>query len=270
MGAYNIHAGHNPDGKTACGAIGLIKESTENRNVCGEVIKLLKQEGHQAFDCTVNNGSSKSDVVNKIVNLTKRNKADLDVSIHFNSGAKDQKGNGNTTGVEVLVYKNEGLAGQKAKAVCDSVAKLGFKNRGVKVRTDLGVLRNTLAPAILVECCFVDDYDDCKAYNYKVMAKAIVEGILGKSIGATAPSLPNNDHQYKNGDYDRKAKVVNVGSTGLNVRKERGKTNDIPVRSLKEGTILKVSYCLNNWFSTYDYKYNNQPTYICGEYIELL
>ena len=24
----NVHAGHNPDGKIACGAVGLIKEST--------------------------------------------------------------------------------------------------------------------------------------------------------------------------------------------------------------------------------------------------
>ena len=30
---FNIHAGHNPDGKIACGAIGLIKESTEARKV---------------------------------------------------------------------------------------------------------------------------------------------------------------------------------------------------------------------------------------------
>ena len=29
----NIHAGHNPDNKVACGAIGLIKESTGNREV---------------------------------------------------------------------------------------------------------------------------------------------------------------------------------------------------------------------------------------------
>lgn len=40
-----VHAGHNPDGKIGCGAIGLIKESTENRNVKNEVIRLLKLAG---------------------------------------------------------------------------------------------------------------------------------------------------------------------------------------------------------------------------------
>ncbi|MCI8529099.1 MAG: N-acetylmuramoyl-L-alanine amidase, partial [Lachnospiraceae bacterium] len=29
----NVHAGHNPDGKAACGAIGFLRESTENRKV---------------------------------------------------------------------------------------------------------------------------------------------------------------------------------------------------------------------------------------------
>lgn len=45
------------------------------------------------------------DIVNKQVNLSNNNVVDLNISIHFNSGANDKKGNGNTTGVEVLVYK---------------------------------------------------------------------------------------------------------------------------------------------------------------------
>ena len=42
----NIHAGHNPDGKIACGAVGLIKESTEARVVKDNVIQYLKKAGH--------------------------------------------------------------------------------------------------------------------------------------------------------------------------------------------------------------------------------
>ena len=41
----NVHAGHNPDGKIACGAVGLIKESTEARKVKKEVIRLLRKKG---------------------------------------------------------------------------------------------------------------------------------------------------------------------------------------------------------------------------------
>ena len=40
----NIHAGHNPKGKTACGAVGLLDESTENRNVVKELKAILEKE----------------------------------------------------------------------------------------------------------------------------------------------------------------------------------------------------------------------------------
>ena len=63
----NIHAGHNPANKVACGAIGLLDESTENRNVVKELKYYLEKEGHTVFDCTCDNGTSVSDVINKIV-----------------------------------------------------------------------------------------------------------------------------------------------------------------------------------------------------------
>ena len=178
----NIHAGHNPKGKTACGAVGLLDESTENRNVIKELKTILETEGHTVYDCTCNDGTSVADVINKIVAKANTNTVDLDVSIHFNSGAKDTKGNGATTGVEVLVYKTGGQAEVVAKRVCEQVSKLGYKNRGVKIRTDLSILKKTKAPCVLVECCFVDDLDDVKLYNPRSMAKAIAQGIINKTI----------------------------------------------------------------------------------------
>ncbi|BCN32091.1 N-acetylmuramoyl-L-alanine amidase [Anaeromicropila herbilytica] len=50
-------------------------------------------------------------------------------------------------------------------------------NRGVKVENKLYFLRKSKAPAMLIECCFVDDKDDVKLYDYRYMAKAIVNGI---------------------------------------------------------------------------------------------
>ena len=100
----NVHAGHNPDGKVACGAIGLIKESTEARKVVKEVIRLLKAKGHTVYNCTCNIGTSQSNVLSRIIAKCDKHKVDLDVSIHLNSGASDKKGDGKTTGVEALVY----------------------------------------------------------------------------------------------------------------------------------------------------------------------
>lgn len=178
----NVHAGHNPAGKVACGAVGLISESTENRRVKDEVISQLRQLGHTIYDCTVDNGTGQSDVLKKIVAKCNAHDVDLDVSIHFNSGAADQKGNGKTTGAEVLLYSNASRAYTYAEKVCKAIAALGFKNRGLKYRPDLYVLKNTKAPAMLVECCFVDDKDDVQLYNYEDMASAIVYGITGQRV----------------------------------------------------------------------------------------
>ena len=181
----NVHAGHNPAGKVACGAVGLINESTENRRVKDEVISQLRQLGHTVYDCTVDNGTGQSDVLKKIVAKCNVHDVDLDVSIHFNSGAADQKGNGKTTGAEVLLYSNASRAYTYAEKVCKAIAALGFKNRGLKYRPDLYVLKNTKAPAMLVECCFVDDKDDVQLYNYEDMASAIVYGITGQRVQDT-------------------------------------------------------------------------------------
>jgi N-acetylmuramoyl-L-alanine amidase len=178
----NVHAGHNPDGKIACGAVGLIQESTEARKVKDEVISQLRQLGHTVYDTTVDNGTSQSDVLVKIVKKCNEHTADLDISIHFNSGAKDTSGNGKTTGTEVYVYSTSSKAKDYAEGVADAISKIGYKNRGVKYSQSLYVLRKTKAPAMLIECCFVDDADDVELYNARIMASNIVFGITGEVV----------------------------------------------------------------------------------------
>ena len=178
----NIHAGHNPANKIACGAVGLLNESTENRNVVKELKAILETEGHTVYDCTCDNGTSVSDVISKIAAKSNSNNVDLDISIHFNSGVNDKIGNSKTTGTECLIYNTSNNKEAIAKRICANIAQLGYKNRGVKIRTDLSILKKTKAPCVLVECCFIDDLDDIKLYNPKSMAKAIAQGILNKTI----------------------------------------------------------------------------------------
>lgn len=180
----NVHAGHNPDGKVANGAVGIIKESTEARLVKNEVISLLKSLGHTVFDCTEDNGKSQSDVLKKIVTKCNANNVDLDISIHFNAGGG--------SGVEVLLYDSNSAAKAYAENTVKAISGLGFKNRGIKYRSGLYVLKHTKAPAMLIECCFVDSEDDVKRYNYKTMAQAIVKGITGQTVSVT-----NSDTIYR-------------------------------------------------------------------------
>lgn len=175
----NVHAGHNPDGKVACGAVGFLRESTEARRVKDEVISQLRQLGHTVYDTTCENGTSKADVLTKIVKLCNARNVDLDVSIHFNAGANDTAGNGKITGTEVYIYSGSSKAKTYAAKVCTAIASLGFKNRGVKVNSNLYFLKHAKAPAMLIECCFVDDKDDAQLYDAQRMADAIVRGIAG-------------------------------------------------------------------------------------------
>ena len=263
----NVHAGHGADDSKSCGAIGLIKESTEARKVKNEVIRLLKLDGHTAFDTTVDYPNSKSDCINKIVKKCNSNSVDLDISIHFNSGRNDKKGDGDNAGVEVLIYSSNSKSKPYAERVCQKISELGFDNRGVKYRTNLGVLK-TKNPNMLIECCFVDDKDDIDKYNYNTMAKAIVEGILNKSLHQN-----NNTSQcestgvFRNGDYTGKKARVKVDV--LNVRYDRG-TNNKVIGKLKKGQVVKLSYCLNGWMSIEGYKGHKGLGYIHTDYIELI
>ena len=177
----NIHAGHTSETGMAPGAVGFLNESTEARKVTKKVISLLRSDGIAVYDCTAE-GANTSDNLVKIVNKCNAHKVDLDVSIHLNSGRNDKKGDKKTGGVEVLMVSTSGIRGEVGTDICSRVSNLGFTNRGLKIRNDLYVLNRTNSPAILVECCFVDDKDDADLYDYKDMAKMIASGIVGHYI----------------------------------------------------------------------------------------
>lgn len=223
----NIHAGHNPDGRIACGAVGLIKESTEARKVKNEVIRLLRNSGHTVYDCTVDNGTSQNDVLSTIVDKCNNHEVDLDISIHFNSGRNDKKGDDATGGTEVYVYSKSSKAKSAAEKICKAIAALGYKNRGVKTSTSLYMIKHTNSPSMLIECCFVDDKDDIEIYNYKTMAEAIVRGITGKN--PTSKS-------YK----------VKVSSQTLNVRKGPGSKYP-SVGKVERNEVYTIVDTENNW-----------------------
>ena len=191
---FNIHAGHNPSGQVACGSVGYLNESDENREVCLRVVDKLRALGHEVYDCTVNDGANQKDVLQKIVSNCLKNEVDFDVSIHFNAIKHEEVSDGKTKGTEVWIYPGS-EAESVAKAVCESISELGFTNRGVKTSDKLYVLKNTKAPALLIECCFVDDVDDVLLYNVEKMANAIVKGLTGSAV-ADVPTVPEDGELY--------------------------------------------------------------------------
>ena len=174
---FNVHGGHNSH---VTGASKYLNELTEDRKVKNEVIRLLKAQGHTVYDCTDDSGTTQNANLSNIVKKCNAHSVDLDISIHLNAGGG--------TGVETYIYPNSS-AKDEATRICSKVSSaLGIKNRGVKDGSNLYVVRNTNAPAVLVECCFVDSTTDRDHWDANKCAKAIVEGILNKTVssGSTA------------------------------------------------------------------------------------
>lgn len=187
-----IDFGHTLSGE-GTGAVGCgYKEQDLTRSLGKEVVNYLEKEGHKVYNCTVDKASTNSLQLKGRVDKANKESLDLFVSIHFNACVNDIIGNGKTTGTEVLVYSLSGKSTEYAKRVCENISKLGFKNRGVK-SSNAYVLKNTKAPAMLIETCFIDDKDDMDIYlkSPKLVAKAIAEGIIGKTI-VEAPQTPKN------------------------------------------------------------------------------
>ena len=173
MAVYGVNDGHTKTGPGS-GAVGRIKESEHTRLVGNEVRRLFKEQGEGVVNCTIDYANSASESLDLIVKQANRQDLDWFIAIHFNAGGGK--------GVEVYTY--EGRQYQDAIDVCKNIEKLGFKNRGVKAGTGLYVIRKTKAKAMLVEVCFVDteDADKYLSVGYKAIAKAIVEGVLGREI----------------------------------------------------------------------------------------
>lgn len=187
MSTFIINAGHTLQGK-GTGAVGFLNESKENRAVVAHIIKLLNQLGHSVIDCTVDKSDN---YLKEAVAAANKHKADLAVSIHFNS-SDDSSANG----VETLVYNsNNDYTNKYANAINKEIAALGYRNRGIKQRQDLYWLKNTTSKAVLIECCFVSNKSDSDKYNAVKMAEAIVKGLVGKLPSNTSNSSTNSSEK---------------------------------------------------------------------------
>lgn len=222
----NVHGGHSLKCR---GASGLLDEVNEDRKVKNKVIELLRANGHTVYDCTDDVGATQNANLRNIVNKCNAHKVDLDVSIHLNAGGG--------TGTEVYVYSDSSKAKDEAERIVKNISNtLGIRNRGVKTSTKLYVLRKTNSPALLVECCFVDNAIDKAKWSVDKCAKAIVEGVLNATVDnvthteapkptPTPTPTPNNNTTKLN--YDGwvarlQTELNNQFHKGLNVDGLRG------------------------------------------------
>ena len=85
-------------------------------------------------------------------------------------------------------------------------------------------MRKTNSPALLVECCFVDNATDKAKWNADKCAKAIVEGILNKSVNEhveTPTPKPQSNASSALGTYMITASDLSVRTgPGANCRRK--------------------------------------------------
>lgn len=222
----NVHGGHSLKCR---GASGYLDEVNEDRKVKNRVIELLRADGHTVYDCTDDNGTTQNANLKAIVNKCNSHSVDLDVSIHLNAGGG--------TGTEVYIYNSKSKAKDEATRIAEKISNaLGIRNRGVKTSTNLYVLRKTKSPALLVECCFVDNAIDKAHWNAESCAKAIVEGILNRGIQSSNTTNTSNNVNY----------IVEITADVLHVRKEPT-TNSSIVTSVKKPYRYTIIEERNGW-----------------------
>lgn len=109
---------------------------------------------------------------------------DLAADLHNNAGGGD--------GAEVFHHYKGGTSKTLAVNILDEVVKIGQNSRGAKTKTNssgkdyYGFIRNTVAPAVVVECAFLDNKTDVQIIDttaeQQAMGVAIAKGIL-KTLG---------------------------------------------------------------------------------------
>lgn len=167
-----VSVGHTLTGADY-GATKYLTESKETRIVGDKVCSLLKSKGHEVILARIDNATTVLESLGYRTNIANNAGVDLFIEIHFNAGGG--------TGTETYVSGLGGQAEKYGRNIVNSIAELGFQNRGLKTG-NFYVLKNTVAPAVLIECCFVDSKSDYERYNADKMAQKIVKGIIGEEV----------------------------------------------------------------------------------------
>ena len=111
---------------------------------------------------------------------------DYALDIHNNAGGGD--------GAEIFHHYGGGKGKTLAQNVLNEIVAIGQNSRGLKTRKNsygkdyYGFIRSTSAPAIIVECAFVDNKTDIQILDtsaeQKAIGIAIAKGVL-KTLGIT-------------------------------------------------------------------------------------
>lgn len=212
MAKVFIGAGHGGKDSGAVSKGGLLEKdlNLSIAKACGAVLE------RHGVKVRLSRTRDEADPVDQEVQECNVYAPDLAVDIHNNAGGGD--------GAETFHSRVGGTGKTAAQNILAEIEKLGQKSRGAKTRLNASgsdyyaFIRNTKAPAVIVECAFVDSADigiiDTEPEREK-MGDAIARGIL-KTLGIAykaekTPTEPAKLYRVQVGAYrDRKRAEAEV------------------------------------------------------------
>ena len=223
-------------------------------------------------------------------NLINKIKPDFAVSIHYN--ALTSKSNG-TSAYYRYADRNGGLTKTLAGNIVDSIIdEFGFYREGILYRTYVDsatkktldyyhMIRESKAPTVLVECCYLSNVKDQAKVNTKakreIMGREIAEGII-KTLDQMNDNGSSEEDKDEDKDDDKDEDKENVSkpettvktatATG-NVHVRKGpSTNYTSLGVLKVGQKVEIlgTDSATGW---YKIKYNNGYGYVSNKYLKI-
>jgi len=175
-----IDAGHGGDDP---GKIGIndVLEKEINLQIAKEIKKYLEEAGVTVIMTRENDNSlssSKTEDLQRRVEIIDKSKAEIAVSIHQNSFSSETE-----QGAQVFYY-SESEEGIKIAQILQNYLKIldPENRREIKENSSYYLLKRTKTPTVIVECGFLSNWEEAeklKETKYQEeMAQAISEGIL--------------------------------------------------------------------------------------------
>lgn len=184
------HGGSDP-GAVANG----VKEKDLNLAIAIVCNEELVRHGVQTL---MSRGADENDTLEQEIKECNAFNPDLAIDIHNNAGGGD--------GVEAFYHYKGGASKTLADNVLAEIVKIGQNSRGAKTKLNdagrdwFGFIRETKAPAVIVECAFVDNANDLAIIDTeaerKTMGIAIAKGIL-KTLGIAYVEKVDNTAELK-------------------------------------------------------------------------
>ena len=170
------HGGNDP---------GAVANNTKEKDLNLSIAKACSDELiRYGVEVKMSRTKDENDTLSEEIRECNTFSPDLAVDIHNNAGG----GNG----AEVFHHYGGGTGKTLAINILDEIIKTGQNSRGVKTRKNsagrdyYGFIREVKAPAVIVECAFVDNATDLEILatdgKRKSMGQAIAKGIL-KTLG---------------------------------------------------------------------------------------